>query len=465
MASGGLMTHPPDVRSLTMKSDKLTVQGTGITPRAGSPSSVGVTGTGMGTGTGTGPLHPAPALASNSLHAPAGPAPPDTASRSSVASDEDVTQSVEDEEADSMLQGVVSMNKILEGQIEALRLRLQVEEKQHRDDKNKLRQEKDTVIRSKESEIDDLRESLVNREERIHTLLRASQEKDLTIQDKVSEIEELKKMVRQTEDYAHKLHRQIGQVKHKKEALETDALYKEQNSEISRLGQELVELKKRLGAMEQELQRATKIMEQQTARIRQLEEERGSMHNKFKEELDKATKAMRQEVERMREVMRQNYEEMRQLREQNRQMHSDVRDIKNMLMKTRAATPRHGEYPHGQGTGVQRPLTASPMNLLPMGSKSPVPPRGNPGLRSPSQGVAAANTARASRASGPGGGGATSGGDKVYAPVCGLKEGGSSALPSIGRQSTTLHARNKSAVATRAVTSTRGGGGGGGVRK
>ena len=48
-----------------------------------------------------------------------------------------------------------------------------------------------------------------------------------------------------------------------------------------------------------------------------------------------ATRAMRQEVERMREVMKQNYEEMRQLRDQNKQMQSDVKDIKDLLLKNR----------------------------------------------------------------------------------------------------------------------------------
>ena len=106
---------------------------------------------------------------------------------------------------------------MLEGQIEALRLRLQVEDKQHREEKGRLRKEKDAVISAKESEIEDLKDSLVNRDDRIQTLVLASEEKDRTIESKVSEIDELKKMVKQTEVYAHKLHKQIGKVRYEKQ--------------------------------------------------------------------------------------------------------------------------------------------------------------------------------------------------------------------------------------------------------
>ena len=76
------------------------------------------------------------------------------------------------------------------------------------------------------------------------------------------------------------------------QTLETDTLYKEQNAEIARLTEELVQLKARLGDMEQELQRASKIIEEQSAKIRKLEDDRGSMHAKFREELDKVRNGM-----------------------------------------------------------------------------------------------------------------------------------------------------------------------------
>lgn len=118
-----------------------------------------------------------------------------------------------------------------------------------------------------------------------------------------------------------------------------------------------------------------------------------------------ATKTMRQEVERMREVMRQNYDEMRQLRDQNRQMHSDVKDIKELLMKNRAPQSSSNS-PRYIGTGVQRPLTASPINMfkpVEYSSRSPAPPRGSPNPRGPNQGVGAGRT----RPGGGGGGGHT----------------------------------------------------------
>ena len=101
--------------------------------------------------------------------------------------------------------------------MEALRLRLHVEDKQHREEKGRLCQDKDAVVTAKETEIDDLKDSLLNRDERIQTLVRASEEKDRTIDSKVGEIDELKKMVKQTEVYAHKLHKQIGRVRYEKQ--------------------------------------------------------------------------------------------------------------------------------------------------------------------------------------------------------------------------------------------------------
>lgn len=96
---------------------------------------------------------------------------------------------------------------------------MQVEEKQHRDDKGKLKNEKDKIIAAKETEIEDLKDSLVSREERIQMLVRASEEKDRTIKSKVGEIENLKQLVKQTEEYADKLHRQIGRVREDKKVI------------------------------------------------------------------------------------------------------------------------------------------------------------------------------------------------------------------------------------------------------
>ena len=68
----------------------MSVQGTGITPRATTPAN-DVSGTPEGD-----------YLAS----------PKASSSRVSSTSDDDVTQSVDDEEANSMLQGVVTMNQV-----------------------------------------------------------------------------------------------------------------------------------------------------------------------------------------------------------------------------------------------------------------------------------------------------------------------------------------------------------------
>lgn len=109
-------------------------------------------------------------------------------------------------------------------------------------------------------------------------------------------------------------------------------------------------------------------METQNQKMRLLEAEKNNIQSKFREELDKATRVMRQEVERMREVMRMHYEEMRDLRLQNQEISTDVRDIKELLLKTH--TPRQAPVPKmsNQYLGVNQFSTATPQTL---GAASP----------------------------------------------------------------------------------------------
>ncbi|XP_046355336.2 ELKS/Rab6-interacting/CAST family member 1-like isoform X1 [Haliotis rufescens] len=306
MASGGLITQRME-NTLSVQ-DHLKVHGTGITPRPdsraadnGSASSVDVTS------------------ASSSR--------PSSASLEMAPGD-----------AFNVLQSVITMNKALEGQIDALRLRLDVEAKHHTTENERIVKEKTREIEKKEDEIGSLKDSLINRDERIGVLVKCSGEKDKIIKEKSGELNELKKLVKQTEEYAGKLFKQVSRLRDDKRHLESDTLYKEQNNEIHKLREELKELKDKCATMETELERAKNIITQQNMKLAQFEGEKNEMVRNFKEELDKASRAMRQEVERMREVMNQNYEEMRNLREQNREMHSDVKDIKDLIMKGK--TPR-----------------------------------------------------------------------------------------------------------------------------
>ena len=80
---------PSCVDCFLPQTDKLAVQGTGITPRPVTPSSSG-----------------------NDLLLPTGVEPGPTSSRVSSTSEDDISHSIEDEEANSMLQGVVNMNQV-----------------------------------------------------------------------------------------------------------------------------------------------------------------------------------------------------------------------------------------------------------------------------------------------------------------------------------------------------------------
>lgn len=279
------------------------------------------------------------------LQAPSEASSNPPSSRASSESASEMTESLEHlgsfqmpPEAVGVLQTVINMNKTLEQQIEALRVRLDVEAKHHRNDRLKVVEEKEKLLQEKEKEIETLKDSLVNRDGRISNLVKQNDEQTLKLEEKLEEINELKDLVEQTETYANKLNKHVGKLKEEKRHLESDALYKHQNEEIKRLKRELASVKDKLEKMDSELHRARNVVEQQTHKIRILEFEKSEMTSKFKEELEKATKAMRTEVERMREVMKQQYEEMRNLREQNKEISSDVRDIKDILLKTK--TPR-----------------------------------------------------------------------------------------------------------------------------
>ncbi|XP_067679528.1 ELKS/Rab6-interacting/CAST family member 1-like isoform X2 [Haliotis asinina] len=341
MASGGLITQRMD-NTLSVQ-DHLKVHGTGITPRPesragdnGSASSVDVTSA--------------------------------SSSRPSSASLE-----MAPGEAFSVLQSVITMNKALEGQIDALRLRLDVEAKHHASENERIVHEKTREVEQKEEEISELKDSLVNRDERINVLVKCTGEKDRIIKEKSLELNDLKKLVKQTEEYAGKLFKQVSRLRDDKRHLESDTLYKEQNNEIQTLREELKELKDKCAVMEKELERAKTIISQQNMKLAQFETEKNEMARNFKEELDKASRAMRQEVERMREVMNQNYEEMRNLREQNREMHSDVKDIKDLIMKGK--TPR--EDMEEEEAVPSKPTSNINMStyILAPKAKSPNPPR------------------------------------------------------------------------------------------
>lgn len=242
-------------------------------------------------------------------------------------------------EAIGVLETVINLNKTLEHQIEALRIRIDVAAKQHEQEKKMILTEKEKEIQKKEMEITELRGSVTNREERIDVLVNEKDDQDQQISDKMDEISSLRELVQQTEDYADRLSKKVGKLREVKRHLESDTAYKLQSEDIRKLKHELNAMKDRLGSMESELLRARNVIEQQSRKIKILEFEKSEMNIKFREELEKASKAMRQEVERMREVMKQHYEEMRNLREQNKEISNDVRDIKDILLNNRTRSP------------------------------------------------------------------------------------------------------------------------------
>lgn len=286
-------------------------------------------------------------------------------------------------EAVNVIESVISMNKTLEQQIDALRMRLTVEAKNHDSELHKMKQKKDDELNKKEEEINDLKDSLVSREDRITTLVREGNEKEFQIKQKEKEINDLKELVKQTEHYTNQLQKQVGKLKSDKNKVESDVVTKEQDDEVKKLRSELFNMKDKISSLEKELTKARTVIDKQSVQIRGLETENSVISDRFKEELEKASRAMRSEVERMREVMKQQYMEMRNLREQNIEISCDVRDIKDILLKNTVKPEpeiihRNTEKLDVNNFRSPRPMPSSPnfgVKRVPVTSRQVQPPK------------------------------------------------------------------------------------------
>lgn len=315
-------------------------------------------------------------------------------------------------EAVSVLESVIGMNKALEQQIDALRMRLTVETKNHDNELQKVKSQNETDLEKKEDEINDLKDSLVNRETRISRLVREGNEKEFQIKQKEKEIDDLKDLVKQTEDYADQLQKQVGKLRGDRHKLESDGVYKEQTEEIVKLRGELSSMREKISSMEKEFTKARTVIDEQSDKIKGLEAEKGAISERFKEELEKASRAMRSEVERMREVMKQQYIEMRNLREQNVNISSDVRDIKDILLKGTVkpeldVNPKEKEKIDVNHLDFKspRPVQKSPNYGMraPMTSRAGFPPKANVTVRASVPSTKVVNRTASNQMAGPGG--------------------------------------------------------------
>ena len=102
-------------------------------------------------------------------------------------------------EAMELLQNVMRVNKDLDEQVVALRLRIDVEQKNQEAERKKAIQEKDRHLKVKEHEIGELTESISVRDYRIRHLNKEKEEQSQELLEKIDEIAELKCLVEQTE--------------------------------------------------------------------------------------------------------------------------------------------------------------------------------------------------------------------------------------------------------------------------
>lgn len=271
----------------------------------------------------------------------------------------------------SMVDEVMNINRSLVQQIDALRLRLQVDSRHHNAERDAMMQDNDKKLEARDEELLTLKEELRQCEKTVKTLTDKNQKQRSEINSLQHTINALKQDVEASKVYVEDIQHNLAILQEEKEKLETGAAYREKEALISRLTREVTELRNNLGKLERELGKAKEVIAQQGGKIRLLENDKTNLHVKFKEELAKATQNMRLEVEKMREVMRSQWEEMRVLRQQNEGMCTDIREIKDMLLGEASTVSEPPVYNMGALKPSLPALSRDTRRIIP-GKKKPL---------------------------------------------------------------------------------------------
>ncbi|KAL5016673.1 hypothetical protein ScPMuIL_006262 [Solemya velum] len=211
---------------------------------------------------------------------------------------------------------LMEMNRTLEMQIEALRLRLDFDAKHHENEKAAIVAERDSQVKEKDDEIEALRDLLLSKDEKLQNILRETQSKSENILEMQMQVDELRNDVNYAKDYSTELQKELASMQDQKNRLENGNAYKDKEHEICMLETGINELKTSMSMLLRELEKAKQTITTQNSRIRYLENDKRNIQLKFKEEILKATQTMRHEIEKMRDVMNGQWREMKYLREQ-----------------------------------------------------------------------------------------------------------------------------------------------------
>ncbi|XP_067678640.1 ELKS/Rab6-interacting/CAST family member 1-like [Haliotis asinina] len=235
---------------------------------------------------------------------------------------------------DAMSQ-VVALNKALVQQIDALRLRLEVDYKHNNEQRIAIVKETDAQLEQKNAELSNLKAKMQKKTAVLSRLTDNNDRQNKEIEEIQRQIEDLRRNVEDTRVYTDELEFEVSTLQRDKGKLQTGSAYQEKEDEIKGLHREIGYLRKNLSRFEKELVKAKEVISQHGGKVRLLENESKNAQVQFREELNKISQNMRLEIGKMRDVMRSQWREMKELREQNETMRSDIKQIRDMLVEQR----------------------------------------------------------------------------------------------------------------------------------
>ena len=233
---------------------------------------------------------------------------------------------------DDMASQVMAINTSLVQQIDALRLRLEIDYKHHEQQRTALIKSTDNKLNERSQCVSNLQSKLCEKEQVVDDLEEENKKKAFEIAGLQKQIEDMRRDVQDAKVFAEQLQIEVSLIQSDKGKLRNGSAYKQKDEEIRCLQIEVDGLKSNLIKMDRELARAKEVIAQQGVKIRLFENDKANIELKFKEDLKRVTQTVRLEIEKLRDVMRGQWIEMKTLREQNEIMRNDIKEIRDMLI-------------------------------------------------------------------------------------------------------------------------------------
>lgn len=240
---------------------------------------------------------------------------------------------LESKEAADIISHVADVNRSLEQQIDALRMRLDVDFKRYENDKEDIVLEKERELESRQKKIIGFEKELNIKDIEIQRLNTENVFKIKEIKSLKTVIVNLKSDIKESRINVEKLQKDIAQLQDEKDR--TQRSYRDE-TKTDGLKADMEIIKNRFFGLEQELVKTKEIIFQQNGKNRYLENEKNIIQSKFKDDIGRVTATFRIEVDRIRDVMKKQCEETKALREQNSHMSRNITEIRDILLSNKA---------------------------------------------------------------------------------------------------------------------------------